>query len=285
VPTMLMPLSALSYASILGILSTVFIVAVIFIDGFSKADGPGSLWSPAPTSLSIAGLGELGIAFGLFMAGFSGHAVVPSLVRDMVDPSQFDLMIDYAFLIATTIYASIGAAGYLMFGNDVSEEFSQDLMKVKGYNPVLNQMALWGLVLTPLSKYALATRPLTITLEMILGIDTGSGIPDDHGEGVKAAPNHVPIPVDRQDALKSMLTMVERTAFVFLSVLVSILVPDFSSMMAFLGAFSSFLLCVIGPLSANIALNARANTWDSLLLVVAVVMATWGTVSALWSTT
>lgn len=64
-----MPLSVLSYASVLGILSTLFLVTVMFIDGFSKKEGPGSLWNPAPTSLTFGGLGELGLSFGLFMAG------------------------------------------------------------------------------------------------------------------------------------------------------------------------------------------------------------------------
>lgn len=97
-------------------------VVVIFIDGFSKKDAPGSLWSPAQTNLGIMGVGELGMAFGLFMAGvslfysqpavdmctiltdvvvcqqFSGHAVIPSLARDMMEPSQFDTVMNYAFV-------------------------------------------------------------------------------------------------------------------------------------------------------------------------------------------
>lgn len=64
-----MPLSVLSYASIIGILSTLFLVAVMFIDGLSKPEAPGSLWDPADTSLNIASIGELGLSFGLFMAG------------------------------------------------------------------------------------------------------------------------------------------------------------------------------------------------------------------------
>ena len=69
VPTMLMPLSLLSYASILGILSTLLIITIIFIDGFSKPESPGSLWEPATISFSAGNLGELGVSFGLFMAG------------------------------------------------------------------------------------------------------------------------------------------------------------------------------------------------------------------------
>lgn len=66
-----MPLSVLSYASILGILSTLFLVVVMFVDGFSKRGGPGSLWSPAETSLTFGSMGQLGLSFGLFMAGVS----------------------------------------------------------------------------------------------------------------------------------------------------------------------------------------------------------------------
>lgn len=72
---------------------------------------------------------------------FSGHAVIPSLARDMLDPTQFDRMINWAFVsscvhisfsniltqyqvAATFLYALIGYAGYLMFGNAVSDEVS-----------------------------------------------------------------------------------------------------------------------------------------------------------------
>ncbi len=55
---------------------------------------------------------------------FSGHAVMPSLARDMIDPTQFDSMIDWAFGIATLIYTTIGVTGYLMFGDNVSDEVS-----------------------------------------------------------------------------------------------------------------------------------------------------------------
>jgi vesicular inhibitory amino acid transporter len=98
VPTVFLPLSLLSYASVLGIISTLLIIIVILVDGFSKADGPGSLWKPAHTTLGVQSPVELGIAFGLFMAGFSGHVVVPSLARDMIRPEEFDKMIDWAFV-------------------------------------------------------------------------------------------------------------------------------------------------------------------------------------------
>lgn len=45
------------------------LVVVVFIDGVSKPQAPGSLWDPAETSFGIPSPEKLAIAFGLFMAG------------------------------------------------------------------------------------------------------------------------------------------------------------------------------------------------------------------------
>ena len=141
-----MPLSVLSFASIAGIFSLMAIMGIILFDGFTKFDSPGSLWSPAETSLGVDNWKELGIAFGLFMAGvsdillmclinstwcqFSGHAVIPTLARDMQDPTRFDEMINWAFVIATAIYGLLGVVGYIMFGNAVSDEVGTFILKL-----------------------------------------------------------------------------------------------------------------------------------------------------------
>ncbi|KAH8120132.1 transmembrane amino acid transporter protein-domain-containing protein [Phellopilus nigrolimitatus] len=278
IPSVFCPLSVLSYTSILGILSTLLIISVLFIDGLSKSNAPGSLWSPAETSMGIAGFGELGIAFGLFMAGFSGHAVLPSLARDMADPAQFDKMIDWAFIAATVIYAFIGGCGYLMFGNSVSDEVSRDLLDTPGYNEFLNKLAVWSLVVMPLTKFALATRPVNITLEIIFGLEANS-FPQLHAHEDPVG-TLTTSQTKRPRLVKDILIFVERTVFACLSVAVSILVPEFSSMMAFLGSFSAFMLCVIGPVSAKIVLAGKCGWGDAALLAVATIMAVWGTIAA-----
>ncbi|KAF8559229.1 hypothetical protein OG21DRAFT_1403136 [Imleria badia] len=277
-PTVFMPLSILSFTSLLGIGSTLLIIAVIFVDGFSKSDSPGSLWSPAHTSLSLGSLGQVGIAFGLFMAGFSGHVVIPSLARDMKDPSQFDHMANRAFFVATFIYAIIGYAGYLMFGDSVSDEISKDLLATPGYNATLNQLVMWLLVITPLSKFALSTRPvcLNIILESMLGLEiTSPPVSVEDGKGLAS---------ESQQNLNRFLVVLERIMVPVMSILVSILIPQFSSLMAFLGSFSAFVICVIGPISAKIAMSGRCPWYDAVLLGVSTLMAVWGTISAFWTT-
>ncbi|CDO72322.1 hypothetical protein BN946_scf184977.g19 [Trametes cinnabarina] len=306
IPAVMLPLSILSYASIIGIFSLIGIIGIILFDGLTKYDSPGSLWSPADTSLGIDNMQELGIAFGLFMAGFSGHAVIPTLARDMRDPSRFDEMINWAFVIATGTYAVLGVAGYIMFGNSVSDEFSQDLIKYN-VHPSLNTLALWGLVITPLTKFALTARPLNVTLEVLLGIDTsGVAQADAHGHGTTTLPSSSSPLRNAPKALKRTLIAVERTALTLLAVAVSILVPEFASVMAVLGSTFSFVLCIIGPVVAKIALGGvglelggvaarvgdgvsgwvkRCGVWDWALLVGSTAMAVWGTICAFMSAT
>lgn len=52
--------------------------------------------------------------------------------------------------VATIIYMFIGGAGYLMFGNAVSDEVSKDLLSTPGYNVFFNHLAVWSLVVMPL---------------------------------------------------------------------------------------------------------------------------------------
>lgn len=275
VPMSFASLSSLSYTSLLGIFSTLLVAVVILIDGFSKPDSPGSLWNPAPTSFTPGGFGQVGIAFGLFMAGLSGHVVIPSLARDMVDPSQFDRMANWAFAVTTVIYTVIGFIGYLMFGSNVSDEISRNLLETSGYNSTLNKLAMWLLVITPLSKYALSTRPLNIILESIFGLDPGSGLVE--GGSRKTSPT------TRIRRSRELFIALERILVPVMSITVSILVPQFSTLMAFLGSFSAFVICVIGPILAKIAMTGECCRFDSVVLAVSSILAIWGTVSAFWT--
>jgi len=165
----------------------------------------------------------------------------------------------------------------LMFGRNVSDEVSKDLMNTPGYTSWINEIALWTLVSTPITKFPLSTRPLNVILEIMLGID-----------------NHAPLQGGIKPQLDTQLStahrllnrtffIVERISVPALSILVSILVPEFSSLMAFLGSFSAFMICVIGPISAKIALEGRCSLVDASFLAIATVMATWGTLAAFWT--
>lgn len=304
----------------MGILSTLCLTVVILIDGFSKTTAPGSLLEPAQTHFLFANWKNLGMAFGLFMAGFGAHAAMPSLAADMEDPSRFDEVMNYAFTFTTVFYALIGAAGYLMFGDDVSDEvsclviltrmvcaeysqqISQNLLGVPGYSSVLNKMVLWMLVIASLTKFPLTSRPFNVTLEIVLGIDpVHRGPPHEHSVSKRVGHEaSYPAKERTNHALKRILFIIERISFVLISVAVSILLPDFrythlfvlstldsadqyfSAMMAILGSFTAFLICVIGPIGAKLSLEG-SNSKDIVILVIAIAMAAWGSCVAIMS--
>lgn len=105
------------------------------------------------------------------MSGFSTHPIVPSLFKDMKNPSEFCKMLNWAYAAATVIYLCMGVCGYLMFGNGVSDEVTRNLANTGGYPKVLNKVAIWLIIINPLSKFALAARPINSTLELILGVE------------------------------------------------------------------------------------------------------------------
>ncbi|KAG5353255.1 hypothetical protein C0989_008990 [Termitomyces sp. Mn162] len=118
---------------------------------------------------------------------------------------------------------------------------------------------------------------LNATIEILLGIDVPFLVPEDiatKSNGLTTAPqgSHV--------ISKKLSAITQRVIMTILSVTISILVPDFGAMMALLGSFAAFALCLIGPLSAKVALTGHFSVIDAILLAVGAIMAIWGMVAA-----
>ncbi|KAF8634006.1 hypothetical protein AX15_001180 [Amanita polypyramis BW_CC] len=210
-----------------------------------------------------------GTALLIGYAFFSGHAVIPSIARDMRDPSQFDTMVNWAFAVATLFYAATGYAGYLMFGDGVSDEISKNLLLTIGYNPTLNKAVLWVMVINPLTKFALTMNPLFATLDIILSYRGSS-----HGRMKMKGSG------DNQTCLGKGVRRVLLTVAV---VVAAIIFPQFSVVNAFVGSFSCFMVNVIGPLAAKISVHGRCSVLDGTITAAALVMAIWGTFAVFMS--
>lgn len=117
---------------------------------------------------------------------------------------------------------------------------------------------------------------LNSTIETLLGAGTPPSAVEDQSfvEATQMSPT----------LLKRFFNpyVIQRVLVTMLSILVSILVPEFSSMMAFLGSFSAFILCVIGPISAKIMLERRCTIFDGVVLTLGIVKAIWGTAAAFY---
>ncbi|WWC92562.1 uncharacterized protein L201_007521 [Kwoniella dendrophila CBS 6074] len=312
-PTALLPLRLLSLPSLLSSVSSILLVFVLLIDGFVRTSAPGSIRHPMPTSLwpEWKDANWLG-GIGLVLAGVGGHAVMPSIARDMKNPENFGGIVNKAFVIATAISFASGAAGYLMIGENVSDEITRDLMQEKyGYPRWLNLVALWMIVINPLSKFGLSSRPLNITIEDILGISPELPIfpvedeifePDQDGNidnaidsgfksirhdrrlstistrirresrgigesdwSYRSIPRResVDIPVEvvtstpTRERRKAIFRVISRTIVTGFCVITAILLPGFGKVMAFLGSFSAFLICIILPLLFHMRLSSN----------------------------
>ncbi|CAB4376666.1 unnamed protein product [Rhizophagus irregularis] len=260
-PTTWMPIHFLSHVSIFGIAATISLAVVILIDGFTKFDPPGSLLNPMETHFLPSNWMVLPLAFGLINAGFTGHAVFPSLYRDMAKPESYNSMVNYSYLIASTIYITVAASGYLMFGSGTMEEITINIMSTPGFNVLLNSIVIWMIVINPLSKYPLMLTPINISIEVIFFkmVSVGSKFS------------------------RNVYTIISRTFVSFLILYTSIIFPEFDRAMSLLGAFFSFLISAIFPILCYLKLfghqlSNKTLALNIMFLVISTIMAIIGTI-------
>lgn len=110
------------------------------------------------------------------------------------------------------------------------------------------------------------------TLEILMGLDA----PEQSTKKTETA-----IEQDSTRMIsRKILATVQRIVVTCASVGVSIYIPEFSVMMAFLGSFSAFSISVVGPVAAKVKLEGRCGIFDVAIIFVGSVMAIWGTVAA-----
>ena len=294
-PTLFLPLNLLSPVSIVGILSILVLSAVILVDGLVKPEAPGSLRDPAPTSL-LPDWNRVAMTFGLIMAGFSSHPIIPSLYRDMKSPRRFGRMLDSAYVAAGSLYVAVGVLGYLMFGREVSGEISTDLARTDGYLRILTLFMIVLMTINPLTKFALATRPLYSTIEHTFNVAeipptlpsmppslSGIQVPERlEAESCIPQPDTV---ATENNNWKRMARFVVRTALAVSITVVAIMLPRLEQIMGFLGAFLAYITCIFGPLLAKLILFRRemsygAVMFDATIIAFTFVLAVIGTVWA-----
>lgn len=262
VPTLFMPLSFLSPVSLMGLISILVLSVVLAIDGLIKGSAPGSLWDPSPTIWAPQWSG-FGLGFGLLMSGFSAHPIIPSLYRDMQQPALFGHMIDLAYITAVGLYMAVASMGYLMFGSLVSDEVSKDLARTPHMPVVLTCLCVGLLTFNPVTKFALALRPIQALFESALSKH------DDPSPAVSQSKRHL-----LSLALSGAVLL---TAITF---------PNIVRVMGFLGAFLACSTCIFGPYLAGMTIFWKERTWcrhllDFLILGVSILLCIHGTLASL----
>ncbi|CAB5091919.1 unnamed protein product [Rhizophagus irregularis] len=247
-PLTLIAIRYLSYFSLLGILSAISLVAVIIIDGFIKHDKPGSLIDHMETEIWPS-WASLPMSFGLIMAGFTGHAVFPTVYRDMQDPRQYPKMVNITYAVTTVVYLLLAVSGYLMFGNTTMQEITQNIMSTDGYWRPLNNFVVWLVAINPIAKYALTLNPINLTLELSYYSSPFMEECLNSGRG-------------RRTALKVLSRILVSTIVVF----IAINFPQFDRIMGVLGSFFSFTISAIFPCICHLKLYGETLNRKEYLL-------------------
>lgn len=239
-------LSLLSHLSLVGILCTSMIVVVVCVCGFIKQTTPGSLIHVAPTSLWPADLTHLLLSLGIFMSPFGGHAIFPELYRDMKHPYKYPAVCSVIFAFTWLVDFIMASLGYLMFGNDVTDQATKSIMMTSGYPRWVSYVicALMGLL--PISKGPLITRPI-ITMIDQLTVDGG----------IRA----------KSSSRDAVVKFINRLAVTMVFFITSLIFTDFGRIMSFLGSAICFSICLVYPLSFYLKLFYHEISTPQKILV------------------
>ncbi|KAF2142712.1 uncharacterized protein K452DRAFT_226056 [Aplosporella prunicola CBS 121167] len=272
IPLGFLPLRLLSFTSILGILSCLGIVCMVFIDGAIKPHQPGSLQEPAKTYLFPAHWGTVPLSFGLMMSPWGGHSVFPNIYRDMRHPYKYTRGVNITYSFTFLLDISMAVVGILMFGDGVLDEVTSNILLTPGYPHSLSFLIVICIAIIPLTKVPLNARPIISTIELFLGLDARSLA------GTQAL-------VGANGFNRGLLKVGIRVATTIVFVLMAVALPSFDRIMTLMGAVACFTICIILPLAFNLKLFGKelgrgetAMNW--VLIVVSSVMALVSTVAA-----
>lgn len=229
-PFTFLPLPILSIFSLCGIVATVSITVLVLVLGLAKQTAPGSLLSIMPTNLYPQLWQDLLLLIGILMAPFGGHAIFPNLKSDMRHPHKFarTLVPTYATLLITDML--MGILGFLMFGATCNNEITNNILFTQGY-PTWSYPLLSGLIcLVPLAKTPLNAKPIILTIDVMLGVDSVS---------LNASRARRILTI----GMRFFVRIGVNAAFVALA----ILFPEFDRVIGILGASICFLICIILP--------------------------------------
>ena len=155
IPLNFVPLRLLSITSILGIVCCTFIVIAVLVDGFIKPNTPGSLREPAATRLFPSNWTTLPLGIGLLMSPWGGHSVFPNIYKDMRHPLRYGKALRFTYGFTFSLDACMAIVGLLMFGDDIRDEVTSNVLLIKGYPRGLSIIIVVMIAIIPLTKIPL----------------------------------------------------------------------------------------------------------------------------------
>ncbi|ERN09438.1 hypothetical protein AMTR_s00029p00075260 [Amborella trichopoda] len=205
--TWLKSLGRLAYVSATGVFACVVVIgAVIWVGLFG---GIGFHEKGKPLNLS-----GIPMAASIYALCFNGHGVLPTIIGSMKDRSKGPKVLTISFITCAVAYTLMSILSYLMFGGQIKSQITLNL-PVKNFS---SKIAIYVVVILPLSKYALAMTPVAAAIEEIFPL-----------------------------CKKSVVSLSLRTLMVAITIIIALTFPFFGSMMAFIGSFLGSTIALILP--------------------------------------
>ncbi|XP_074362994.1 amino acid transporter AVT1E-like isoform X2 [Apium graveolens] len=184
---------------------------------------------------------NLPVTVGLFGFWYGSHSVLPILYSSMNEPNRFPTVLIISFITAGLLFMGVGICGYLMFGEAIKSQFTLN-MPAKF---VTSKVAAWTVVIAPVTKYALTINPVVFSIEELL--------PSIHQESL------------------SVSTLV-RTVLVNSTLVITLAVPNFGSMMALIGSFLVMLVALNFPCICYLCINEGRLTKYQIVVNIFIVL-------------
>jgi vesicular inhibitory amino acid transporter len=274
-PLHFLPLRLLSVTSVIGIFSCLGIVTIVVLDGLIKPTTPGSLIEPASTYLLPKRWSTLPLSFGLLLSPWGGHSVFPNIYRDMRHPYKYKRALKITYVFTYLLDAITAVAGILMFGDDVRDAITSNILRTTGYPRALTALMCAFIAIIPLTKIPLNARPIINTIELVCGVHYQQHHPLHHvADGARPSETYF-----------FFMKVFSRVLALATFLVISIVFPAFDSIMAFMGSALCFTICVILPLAFYLRLfrneiSTRERLFAYFLMAVCSVISAVGTVWA-----
>ncbi|KAK9985247.1 hypothetical protein SO802_030198 [Lithocarpus litseifolius] len=209
-------LSLLSYLSGGGVVASILVALCLLWVGVVDQVG----FHPSGTALDLT---NLSVTIGIFGFSYAGHSVFPNIYSSMKEPSRFPSVLIVSFIFCFIMCTGIATCGFLMFGDSIESQFTLNMPS----EYVASKIAVWTMVVNPLTKYALTLTPITMSIEELLP----------------------------QTQLRSYsVVLLIRTILVFSTLAMALTVPFFAIVMALIGSLLAMLIALIFPCACYLKL-------------------------------
>ena len=272
-PTLLVQARYLSAFAAVGLTATLTVAAVTVIapltadmplpDGAACPVLDASTPPGARMGHELIRLDGVGVATGLALFAFAGHATFPEMWRQMParERAKFGQACDVGFGLAALFYTSLAALGYFFFGACAADSLTLNLMDI---SPALGRVATCGVLLS------------TFTSISVLSVPVARICREAAACGDRAAITRL-----RQRASSTLgvlqhadaLTLCIKVSMMTLAAVLATTVPNFGLIVALIGAFTCMLISLVLPALCHLAVHRTELSLCSLAMHAIIVLA------------